>query len=194
MDYNIAIKELCRYRLFACLLKLAWGQICSMACGTWQFGLAFRFFNCGIDENLYVEILYMITLVCIIKWKIHVVLRITNGKKKLEFTVQCCLLHDLFACDGNQFGLFGSKVSLEVPVAAQFGLRAVAYISSHQVIEDFAGEKKDMCVQVSREETKEPGRPEWRRTTQEDISIKITSVQKQSVRHRESRLHRDLMT
>ncbi|KRY05561.1 hypothetical protein T03_12710 [Trichinella britovi] len=45
-----------------------------------------------------------------------------------EFTVQCCLLHDLFACDGNQFGLFGSKVSLEVPIAAQFGLRAVAYV------------------------------------------------------------------
>ncbi|KRZ81112.1 hypothetical protein T08_8248, partial [Trichinella sp. T8] len=60
---------------------------------------------------------------CIIKWKIHVVLRITN-----EFTVQCCLLHDLFACDSNQFGLFGSKISLEVPVAAQFGLRAVAYV------------------------------------------------------------------
>ncbi|KRZ92472.1 hypothetical protein T08_719 [Trichinella sp. T8] len=36
--------------------------------------------------------------------------------------------HDLFACDSNEFGLFGSKVSLEVPVAAQFGLRAVAYV------------------------------------------------------------------
>ncbi|KRX59962.1 hypothetical protein T09_995 [Trichinella sp. T9] len=93
MDYNIAIKELCRYRLFACLLKLAWGQICSMACGTWQFGLAFRFFNCGIDENLYVEILYMITLVCIIKWKIHVVLRITNGKKKLDFVLYFHRVH-----------------------------------------------------------------------------------------------------
>ncbi|KRX59929.1 hypothetical protein T09_1160 [Trichinella sp. T9] len=95
MDYIIAIKELCRYRLFACLLKLAWGQICSMACGTWQFGLAFRFFNCGIDENLYVEILYMITLVCIIKWKIHVVLRITNGKKKLGIVFIFSLMKEL---------------------------------------------------------------------------------------------------
>ncbi|KRY23739.1 hypothetical protein T12_14304 [Trichinella patagoniensis] len=102
--------------------------------GMWN--MTIRFFNCGIDKNLYVEILYMMTLVCIIKWKTHVVLRITK-----EYTVQCCLLHDLFACDSNEFGLFGSKISLEVPVAAQFGLRAVAYISSHQVIEDFAVQK-----------------------------------------------------
>ncbi|KRX65604.1 hypothetical protein T09_2360 [Trichinella sp. T9] len=136
MDYIIAIKELCRYRLFACLLKLAWGQICSMACGTWQFGLAFRFFNCGIDENLYFA---------------------SSNGRSMWFCVS--QMHDLFACDGNQFGLFGSKVSLEVPVAAQFGLRAVAYISSHQVIEDFAGR-----------------RPESRRTTQED-SIKKMSIQ-----------------
>ncbi|KRZ85507.1 hypothetical protein T08_14372 [Trichinella sp. T8] len=111
---------------------------------------------------------------CIIKWKIHVVLRITN-----EFTVQCCLLHDLFACDSNQFGLFGSKISLEVPVAAQFGLRAVAYISSHQVIEDFAEDSKKRQRSLVE-------RPESRRTTQEDISIQITSVQymvKQSVRN-----------
>ncbi|KRZ85504.1 hypothetical protein T08_13373 [Trichinella sp. T8] len=107
---------------------------------------------------------------CIIKWKIHVVLRITN-----EFTVQCCLLHDLFACDSNQFGLFGSKISLEVPVAAQFGLRAVAYISSHQVIEDFAEDSKKRQRSLVE-------RPESRRTTQEDISIQITSVQ-QSVRN-----------
>ncbi|KRZ56733.1 hypothetical protein T02_12174, partial [Trichinella nativa] len=87
-----------------------------------------------------VEILCMVTLVCIIKWKIHMVLRITNGKKKLESVLESfnAKKHDLFACDSNEFSLFGSKVSLEVPVAAQFGLRAVAYISSHQVIEDFA--------------------------------------------------------
>ncbi|KRY45264.1 hypothetical protein T03_301 [Trichinella britovi] len=59
------------------------------------------------------------------------------------------------------------------------------------------GIKKDRGVQVSREETKEPGRrPESRRTTQED-SIKKMSIQKsiedykegkyekQSVRHRD---------
>ncbi|KRY23691.1 hypothetical protein T12_5181 [Trichinella patagoniensis] len=44
--------------------------------GMWN--MTIRFFNCGIDKNLYVEILYMITLVCIIKWKTHVVLRITK--------------------------------------------------------------------------------------------------------------------
>ncbi|KRY39335.1 hypothetical protein T01_2366 [Trichinella spiralis] len=47
-----------------------------------------------------------------------------------EFTVQCCLLHDLFASDSNEFGLFVSEISLEVPIAAQFGLRAVAYKQS----------------------------------------------------------------
>ncbi|KRY05908.1 hypothetical protein T03_11500 [Trichinella britovi] len=61
--------------------------------GMWN--MTIRFFNCGIDENLYVEILYMITLVCIIKWKIHVVLRITNGKKKLGIVFIFSLMKEL---------------------------------------------------------------------------------------------------
>ncbi|KRX65496.1 hypothetical protein T09_11014 [Trichinella sp. T9] len=127
MDYIIAIKELCRYRLFACLLKLAWGQICSMACGTWQFGLAFRFFNCGIDENLYFA---------------------SSNGRSMWFCVS--QMHDLFACDGNQFGLFGSKVSLEVPVAAQFGLRAVAY--PHTSTEDSKKRQRSQEDDPNREE------------------------------------------
>ncbi|KRZ92478.1 hypothetical protein T08_11017 [Trichinella sp. T8] len=66
--------------------------------------------------------------------------------------------HDLFACDGNQFGLFGSKVSLEVPVAAQFGLRAVATEDS---------KKRQVSIQENPEA--QPGR-----TTQEDISIQVS--------------------
>ncbi|KRX79852.1 hypothetical protein T06_6845 [Trichinella sp. T6] len=114
MDYIIAIKELCRYRL----LKLAWGQIWSMACGTWQFGLAFRFFNCGIDENLY---------------------------------------HDLFACDSNEFDLFGSKVSLEVPVWLPCSCVSVGTEDS-----------KKRQVSVQENPVAQPGR-----TTQEDISIQV---------------------
>ncbi|KRX79819.1 hypothetical protein T06_5318 [Trichinella sp. T6] len=65
MDYIIAIKELCRYRLFAFLIKIG------------------------------VEILCMVTLVCIIKWKIHMVLRITNGKKKLGIVFIFSLMKEL---------------------------------------------------------------------------------------------------
>ncbi|KRY04331.1 hypothetical protein T03_17940, partial [Trichinella britovi] len=76
MDYIIAIKELCRYRFWHGDRYAAWHVEHDNS--VWHLD-----FSIVVLIKIGVEILYMITLVCIIKWKIHVVLRITKGKKKL---------------------------------------------------------------------------------------------------------------